>query len=117
MIEIPTIKDIVSNLYEGRMSTHTMEKSVVKGITKFERVQDLEDVPCRVSYKRKGANVNVGDKDQEVVIYCDPEVVIKPGSIITVNQAGKETEYELSGEPAVYAGHQEVYVTLYRERA
>jgi hypothetical protein len=37
-----------------------------------------------------------------------PELTIRPGSVITVTQAGKTRTFKAASEPAVYTNHQEV---------
>jgi len=85
--------------------------------TKHEPVDVLINQPCKLSFS-KIANAHQGEiasaVTQTVKLFIAPEIVIKPGSKITVTQNGVTTEYQSSGEPARYSSHQEVMLELFK---
>jgi len=75
----------------------------------------LTNVPCRVSYKRSPA-LSDGIQpilSQNVKLFLNKNVVVKPGSKITVNRDGVLTEYRQSGKAMVYSSHQEIELCLF----
>lgn len=46
-----------------------------------------------------------------------PEVEVSPGSRITIIQNGRTEVYAQSGQPAVYATHQEIILKLWEDWA
>ena len=51
---------------------------------------------------------------QGTKLFIAPEIKIKPGSKIIVEQNGTTTEYSASGEPAVYFSHSEYMLELFK---
>lgn len=77
----------------------------------------LEKQPCRLSFEKAAAaeqTETAAVLGQGVKLFLAPEVELRPGSKIIVEQAGRHFEYAASGEAAVYASHQEVYLSLWR---
>ena len=79
-----------------------------------------EAIPCRVSYKNSPA-VDKTDAGaalaQSIQLIINPDITIKPGSLITVKRNGITTEYNASGQPARYISHQEITLNLKEEYA
>ena len=50
---------------------------------------------------------------QGTKLFIAPEIKIKPGSKIIVEQNGTTTEYSASGVPAVYLSHAEIMLELF----
>ncbi|MCM1136761.1 MAG: hypothetical protein NC400_14450 [Clostridium sp.] len=85
-------------------------------ITYQADVAVLENRPCKLSFEKTAAT---GQTDtaaavaQGVKLFIAPEVEIKPGSKIVVEQNGRRGEYAASGQPAVYASHQEIVLEMF----
>lgn len=84
---------------------------------KNEEVVIAEDQPCKLSFERINT-VLQGDTaaglSQSVKLFIAPEIQIKPGSKIIVEQNGVKTEYSASGEPAVFFSHCEIMLELFK---
>ncbi len=107
-------------LYEGTC-TVTEHRKVTKAnkSTGFQDNVVLVDEPCRLSFKTI-TNTNQSDNAasavaQVTVLFISPDVKITPGSKITVTQNGVTTDYQQSGQPAMYNTHQEIVLDLFRE--
>ncbi len=113
-------KKALRSLYDG-VCTVTEHQKVKKGngSTGFEEVVVFEDLPCRLSFKtvdstsqaENGASAII----QTTTLFLDPDVMIAPGSKITVTQNNVTTEYRHSGKAAVYSTHQEIALDFFRE--
>ena len=82
--------------------------------THFEDVTVAKAQPCRLSYKsiastEQGSAAKV---TQAVKLFMSPDIVVQAGARITVTQNGRTQEYKASGEPALYATHQEIMLEL-----
>lgn len=111
-------RSAVEMLYEGRC-TVTEYQSYTKpnSATGHHEVVILADQPCRISFGTMPAaeQTDTGAALQQTVrLFIAPEVIIKPGSRITVTQNGVTKDYCQSGEPAVYATHQEINLELWK---
>nr|DAH43936.1 MAG TPA: head closure knob [Caudoviricetes sp.] len=103
--------------YDGRctVTEYQKVKDQKTKITAEKETTVLEDEPCRLSY----SNVSAVDQTESVAmtaqvtkLFLSPEVQIKPGSKITVNQSGVTMCYESSGVAAIYPTHQEIVLKL-----
>lgn len=77
----------------------------------------VENQPCRLSFERITAaeqTETAAAVTQSVKLFIAPEIKVKPRSKITVTQHGETTDYEVSGQPAVYPTHQEVMLEIFR---
>ena len=75
---------------------------------KNEEVPVVENQPCKLSFEKLNAVVQTDTAaklTQGTKLFIAPEIKIKPGSKIIVEQNGTTTEYSASGEPAVYFSH------------
>lgn len=87
------------------------------GSTGFVEAIILENQPCRLSYSRLSS---VGDGGigftitQGIKIFIAPEIIIKVGSKLVITQNNITTEYQSSGQPAIYKSHQEIVIELFR---
>lgn len=75
-----------------------------------------ENKPCKLSFKTittttEGVAAGVS---QVAVLFMSNEFEVPPGSKITITQNGKTTDYERSGEPAIYSHHQEIPLALFK---
>lgn len=105
-------REAIESLYRGRCSIVEQQEVInPNGSTGFEDVVVLKDQPCRLSIKMIQVATNSDTAttiSKEVKLILAPEIVIKPGSRITVTQNGQTAEYKSSGIPAVRSNHQEV---------
>ncbi len=108
----------VELLYEGTCTVTEYESYVKPNkATAHREVIVLEDQPCRLSFSRFPAakqDENAAQKQQIIKLFLAPEISVKPGSRITVTQHGVTQDYCQSGEPAVYATHQEITLELWK---
>lgn len=112
------IRQAVEKLYKG-LCTVTEYQTYTKPnkATGYREVDVLTDQPCRLSFGTVPAAEQTGGGttlQQTVKLFVAPDVIIKPGSKITVTQNGVTADYCRSGEPAVYATHQEITLELWR---
>lgn len=107
-------------------STYTGKCSVIERrdaadertkITRKKEVLTVENQPCRLSFERIKAaaqSETAAAVSQSIKLFIAPEIRIKSGSKIIVEQNGIKNEYSASGEPSVYSSHQEIMLELFR---
>lgn len=110
----------IESTYNG-VCTITCRRDVRDEITKITRKNEEVPIalnqPCKLSYEALNPAVQtdtVAKQAQGTKLFVAPEIDVKPGSKITVEQNGVTTEYFVSGEPAVYLSHQEIMLELFR---
>lgn len=84
---------------------------------KNEEVIIIENQPCKLSFEKLNAVVQTETaamQAQGTKLFIAPEIKVKPGSKIIVEQNGVTTEYSASGEPAVYLSHAEIMLELFK---
>lgn len=84
---------------------------------KNEEVIIIENQPCKLSFEKLNAVVQTETaamQAQGTKLFIAPEIKVKPGSKIIVEQNGVTAEYEQSGKPAVYSYHQEIPLELFK---
>lgn len=84
---------------------------------KNEEVPVIENQPCKLSFEKLNADVQTetaAKLTQGTKLFIAPEIKVKPGSKIIVEQNGTITEYSASGEPAVYFSHSEIMLELFK---
>ena len=84
---------------------------------KNEEVPVVENQPCKLSFEKLNAVVQTDTAaklTQGTKLFIAPDIKIKPGSKIIVEQNGTTTEYSASGEPAVYFSHSEYMLELFK---
>ena len=111
----------IESLYVGRCDIYQYKTSV-NALTKRttrRRVKTVTNQPCRVSYNSSPSTSGnfPAEKSQTIKLFIAPELKIKAGSCVDVTHNGRTTEYEASGEPAVYTCHQEIELKLRKEKA
>lgn len=115
-------KAIERNHYDGTC-TVTEHKKVTDTKTRISDYRDvvtLEDQPCHLIFKTVNStkqSESASVMEQVTKLLIPPDVAIKPGSKITVTQAGKTADYTYSGVPAVYPTHQEIMMELFERWA
>ncbi|HCC01908.1 MAG TPA: hypothetical protein DEP60_04330 [Ruminococcaceae bacterium] len=113
------IQAALSMLYTGKCTvTEKQPYEAQNGLTKYRDVTVLENQPCRLSCSSAPAVTStdgIPALTQEIKLFLPPGVAVKPGSKITVTQAGKTEAYCQSGQPAVYESHTEIMLNLWKE--
>lgn len=109
----------IERLYVGRCDIVEW-KGVPDPITKITKNYEVtvrEGLPCRLSHERLSATGEAAPAaivTQGVKVLMAPEIQVKPGSKLVITQNGVTGEYVQSGQPAVYASHQEILLELFR---
>lgn len=83
---------------------------------KNEEVPVVENQPCKLSFEKLNAVVQTATaakQTQGTKLFIAPEIKVKPGSKIVVEQNGVTTAYSASGVPAVYLSHAEIMLELF----
>lgn len=83
---------------------------------KNEEVSIVENQPCKLSFEKLNAVVQTdtaAKQTQGAKLFIEPEIKVKPGSKIVVEQNSVTTEYSASGVPAVYLSHAEIMLELF----
>ncbi|WP_281885674.1 ABC transporter ATP-binding protein [Paenibacillus sp. YYML68] len=99
--------------YEGLCTVTEFQsvKDPATRVTRLEPIVVLLEEPCALS-QASLASAKGTDTDQQVrydaKLFLSPDVVIKAGSRIRVQQHGMELEFEHVGHPFRYPTHQEV---------
>lgn len=112
----------VESTYDG-LCTIVERRDIKDERTKLSRqgeVTVLEKQPCRLSYEKLNIVVQTDAAakiSQGVKLFMAPEITVRGGSKIIVEQDGKRCEYAASGEPAVHFSHQEIPLELFRSWA
>ena len=108
----------IESTYTGVMTVS--ERQSVKDpnthITSTKEVVVLENQPCKLSFETIAATVQTdtaASLTQGTKLFLPPDVEIKAGSKIIVEQDGVKNAYSASGVPAVYPTHQEIILTLF----
>lgn len=105
-------------LYTGRctIAEYRQLRDEATRINSGSETVAYADLPCRLSYEKivAAGGGMVAAVSQQVKLFLAPEVVVKLGSKITVEQDGHRQEFAASGEPAVYATHQEIMLEIFR---
>lgn len=109
------VRGIIERAYEGICSVVEYRDVVDKysGITRKEEVTVAEGLPCKLSFELNYPSEQtdtISVISQRAKLFISPEVMIKNGSKIIVEQHGKKAEYCCCGETAVYPTHREIRV-------
>ena len=120
--QVVRTRKAIESLYIGSCTVSEYQKVIKPNkSTGFKEVVVLENQPCRVSFKNINATNPTDNLASSVVqiitLFIAPELEIKPGSKITVNQNSTVKSYKLSGEPALYDTHQEIVLELFDDWA
>jgi hypothetical protein len=109
-------------LWTGRCTIY--EYQDVKDEETYQSTQKLvpvlEDEPCRLSYNHEQAtDIRSGAAvvSQSITLFIRNDLVIKPGSVISITQNGVTEKYKGSGQPAIYSNHQEIVLQIYEDNA
>lgn len=83
----------------------------------FREVTIQDKIPCRLSFKSgqtTGNTESASPLTDDIELFLSPDIEVKAGSKIVVTHFSKETAYQKSGEPAIYEGHQQVHLELFK---
>lgn len=109
----------LESTYEGLCTVieYRDTKNEQSKITHKEEVAVIENQACKLSFEKLNAVVQTDTAaaiSQGLKLFLAPEIIINGGSKIVVEQNGRTGEYSASGEPAVYATHQEIMLELFK---
>lgn len=97
--------------YDGLCTIYEFQEIKVGAETRLESVLVVKDEPCTLS-KKTINSAGQGEVAAQItyapMLFIAPEIEVKPGSQIVVTQNGVTREFSRSGEPFVYATHQEL---------
>jgi hypothetical protein len=102
------------------ISEYVSIKDDETGITSKMENTVSDGIPCRLSYEKiDTVNQQTGAAERTLVtkLFLAPEIAVKAGSKITVANDGVTKAYCMSGEPAIYADHQEVMLQMFERWA
>lgn len=107
-------------LYDGKCTVYEYKKvtNSITHETTYNAGVVYANIPCRLSfnsYPAASKSQTIDTLSQSIKLFLAADVVIKPGSKIDVTQNGITTSYKNSGQPAIYATHQEINLELYKE--
>lgn len=114
-------KKVIESMHYDGICTVTEHKKVTDDNTKITGYQDvvvLENQPCHLVFKTVNSAAQTESAaavEQTTELLISPDIIIRPGSKITVTQEGVTTDYTYSGVPAVYATHQQIVLELFKE--
>ena len=112
-------KALESTYHEGQCSIVEYGDTTdpITHITRQGENVVAEGVPCKLSFEKLSATNQTETAaaiTQGVKLFLAPEIVVKGGSKIIVEWQGRTYEYSCSGDPAVYATHQEIPLERFR---
>lgn len=114
------VQKAIESQYKGLCDVYEKQSVTVNHKTEQKIVKVLENIPCKLSYSTVTATTEkkgVAQKDVTTKLFLSPNIVIKPGSKITVTQNGVTTDFSNSGEPAHFSSHQEIELKLFERWA
>ena len=107
----------IESLYDGKCTITEYQKVKKENkSTGFQEVVVHDGIACRLSFKAiNSANLSdtASSVSQTIKVFLAPEIVVKPGSKVSITQNGVTTDYKCSGQPAIYSTHQEVILELF----
>ena len=120
--QILRARKAVELAYTGKctVTEHKKDKDPETKLTSYEDKVVLEDQPCRISFQNIGStgkNSGAAAVNQTIKLLLSPDIVIHPGSKITVTQNNVTADYTSSGVPAIYMTHQEIILELFERWA
>ncbi|MGL4790493.1 MAG: hypothetical protein ACRCW1_03705 [Anaerotignaceae bacterium] len=84
-------------------------------INNVEKVCIVENIPCRIVFKSSSSsavNQQWAEVSQKILLFTNPDIVIKEGSSIEVTSNAQVIKYKLAGVPCVYKSHQVVELII-----
>ena len=117
--QLVAVRTAIEKAYIGTCTI--IEKQKIQKANKttvFNDVIILENQPCKLSFSSiKSAQTleRSAIATQSVKVFISPEIKVKAGSKFTINQNGIIGEYASSGEPSMFATHQEINLESIKE--
>lgn len=117
MLVIKNVENVLKRLFDDVCDVIELREVVDDaGITNFDEVVVLRNIPCRICYNNLKSAVKGKASDyvtQDVTLLLGRDVFIKNGSIIRVLRNGsEEVLYQKTGEAAVFDSHREIRMVL-----
>lgn len=114
------VRKVIESTYQGLLTVteHKKVKDEKSRLTAYKDEVVLENQPCKLSFEQLQTAVqgeSAASVAQTAKLFLAPDIIIKPGSRITVMQSGVTNNYTCSGVPAVYPTHQEIILDLFEE--
>jgi len=108
----------IESTYEGvlMVTEHQKKLDEMTKLINYQDVTVIDNQPCHLSFETLKSAIqseSAAAVTQTIKLFVSPEIAIKPGSKVTVTQAGVTTDYTCSGIPAVYETHQEIILELF----
>ncbi|MEA4972925.1 hypothetical protein SDC9_170059 [bioreactor metagenome] len=110
----------IESLYEDTCTVYVYEPYLVGKLTKHRQKVIYTDIRCRLSFSSSPDNTQsdtAAATVQAIKLFLNPSYSVPPGCKIEVTHKGSKTEYSASGQPRLYASHQEIELTLFKEWA
>lgn len=106
-------REAIENLYKGLCTIYEFKdvEDDETGETTSKLVPVHKDIPCKLSKKTISSTSNseiTPNIKYEPMLFINPDIEIKAGSQIVVEQNGVIRKYKRSGEPFIYTNHQEI---------
>ncbi|WP_342480050.1 ABC transporter ATP-binding protein [Paenibacillus sp. FSL L8-0340] len=110
---IPAERAAIESTYEGLATVFEMQnvKDPETGKTRQQPVMVLNEEPCALSQTSLPSStqtVTVNQVNYDGKLFISPDVIIQPGSRITVTQNGMLFHGEQTGKAFRYPTHQEI---------
>ena len=115
--QLVKVRNTLEKTYRGKC-TITEHQKVTKADHSigFQDVAVHQDEPCRLSFESVTTTNQTESANglvQTTKLFISPDILIKPGSKIAVQQDNINADYKCSGVPAVYPTHQEIYLDVF----
>jgi hypothetical protein len=112
-------KEALQSLWKGvcTITAQSEKQNSTTKRTEFDEDAVCENEPCKLSYKVLTSTSEKNDAaevKQVPKLFLSNEITVPAGSKITITQNGKTTEFEKSGEPAIFSNHQEIILELFK---
>lgn len=110
------VRKALSKLRQGKCDIYNLQAvRNDSGITETKWEKVASGISCHLSYKSATQNTQtdtIAVVTKATTLFVDIGVQIKDGSRIEVTQNGITQTFKATGEPSVYATHQEIGVIL-----
>lgn len=116
VIRYEKVRAVIEKAYDGVCSIveYRDVEDRESGFTRKEEVEVVHGQPCKLSFELNYPSEQtdtVSEISQRAKLFIAPEIAVKNGSKIIVEQYGKKAEYCCCGETAVYPTHREIRVS------
>lgn len=112
-------RKVIESLYKGLCDIYEYRSSkdpTTGRIGKPKEVKvNTEQIPCRLSYNSSQTITQAegGVLVQNIKLFMDPEIEVKPNSKVVVTQNGRTVAYKSSSVPQIYENHQEINLEIF----